>query len=76
MIITLGVSDYVDLLDQLTQLSIGGGLVYDGIIAKAAELGKCDRLVTLNEAHFLKVWPAGFGTIVSPLSAVPPTSKS
>jgi hypothetical protein len=45
---------------------------YDAIIAKVAELAEVDQLVTLNELHFLKVWPAGVGKIVSPLSTTPP----
>jgi predicted nucleic acid-binding protein len=73
-VFTLNGNDYAALIDEISQRAIGGGAVYDAIIAKAAELGQADRLVTLNETHFHKVWPAGVGKIVSPLSVPPPTS--
>jgi len=50
----------------------GSVSVYDAVIAKAAELANVDRLITINEAHFLHVWPAGTGRIASPLSVMPP----
>jgi predicted nucleic acid-binding protein len=71
-LITLSGSDYTALIAELSQRGVIGGAVYDAVIAKAAELAQVDRLVTLNEAHFLRVWPGGAGRIVSPLSAAPP----
>ena len=73
-IVTLSASDYVDLLQDLSQRGIGGGAVYDAIIAKAAELAQVDQLLTLNEVHFHRVWPAGSSKIVSPLRVAAPTS--
>jgi hypothetical protein len=72
-IVTLGASDYVDLLQDLSQRGIGGGPVYDAIIAKAAEIAQVDQLLTLNEAHFHSVWPAGSGKIISPLLVAAPS---
>jgi predicted nucleic acid-binding protein len=71
-VITLSGRDYAALVADLSQDGVIGGAVYDAVIAKAAELAKVDRLVTLNEAHFQRVWPRGASRIVSPLSAAPP----
>jgi predicted nucleic acid-binding protein len=75
-IITLQDRDYVALIEELSLKGLSGGLVYDAIIAKAAELSKVDTLVTLNEAHFMRVWPTGAAKIVSPLSTSPPAATS
>lgn len=74
-IATLSDRDYVALIEELAQQSVSGGMTYDAIIAKAAELSQIDHLVTLNEAHFKKVWPAGAAKIVSPLTMAPPVAK-
>jgi hypothetical protein len=71
-LVTLAGSDYVSLVEQVSQRNIIGGTVYDGVIAKAAELAQVDLLVTLNEAHFRQVWPSAGSRIVSPLSTSPP----
>jgi predicted nucleic acid-binding protein len=72
-VITLEPNDYVALVEDLSQRALGGGLVYDAIIAKAADLAQVDHLVTLNEVHFIKVWPAGASRIVSALNFAPPS---
>lgn len=66
-LVSIGGSEYASLVEELAQRNLGGGLVYDAIIAKAAEISQVDRLVTLNDAHFLRVWPGGAGRIVSTL---------
>lgn len=71
-IISLQDQDYPALLSELASLAVTGGAVYDGIIAKAAELAQVDQLVTLNDQDFQRVWPAGIGRIVSPLVNSPP----
>jgi len=74
-IVTLSDSAYVDLLKELSQRGISGGAVYDAIIAKAAELAQVDRLLTINEAHFHRVWPVGSSKIISPLLVAVPTPE-
>jgi predicted nucleic acid-binding protein len=71
-IVALDGKQYSELIDELSRQGIGGGPVYDAVIAKAAESAGVDQLVTVNEAHFTKVWPAGASRIVSPLSVAPP----
>lgn len=41
-------------------------MIYDALIARAAEVARVDRLVTLNEAHFRRVWPEGVERITGP----------
>lgn len=71
-IVTLNGDAYTSLIEELSKQGIIGGLVYDAIIAKAAELDQVDQLVTLNDSDFRKVWPGGAGKIVSPVSTPPP----
>jgi predicted nucleic acid-binding protein len=71
-IITLSGSEYVALVEGLAHGGISGGAVYDAVIASAVESASVDLLVTLNEGHFLRVWPAGASRIVSRVSAAPP----
>ncbi len=71
-IVVLTGDDYVVLLAELSRHSLGGGLVYDAIIAQAAALAEVDLLVTLNTDHFQQVWPSGVSKITSPLMTTPP----
>ena len=71
-IVALTGKDYVALVDELSRRSVGGGLVYDAIIARTAALAQVDRLVTLNTDHFLHVWPDRSNQITSPLQVTPP----
>src|SRR5262249_33614981 len=71
-LVTVSGNDYATLVEDLALQGLGGGLTYDAIIAKAAEIAQVDRLVTINDAHFLKVWPSGAGKIVSALTTAPP----
>ncbi len=72
-IATLSGHEYLALIEELSHRGVIGGVVYDAVIAKVAELSAVDRLVTLNLEHFQKVWPAGAGRIISPLSVAPET---
>jgi predicted nucleic acid-binding protein len=47
-------------------LELSGGAVYDSLIARAAEKAGADRLLTLNPAHFHRVWPEGAAAILPP----------
>jgi predicted nucleic acid-binding protein len=69
---TFDPGDYVELLREIHPHGVVGGMVYDALIARAAEKANVDYLVTLNDKHFHKVWPAGGNRIVSPLSLAAP----
>ena len=65
-IVALAADDYRALHSRWADLGVAGGAVYDGLIARAAERAKADRLLTLNVAHFRHVWPEGSSIIASP----------
>ena len=58
--------DYVDVVDELAQAKIAGGVVYDALVARAARGSKASKLLTLNVRDFLRVWPDGARRIPAP----------
>jgi predicted nucleic acid-binding protein len=58
-VVTLSARDYAAVIDDLGDLGLSGGTVYDALIARAARKAKADRLLTLNPKHFARVWPGG-----------------
>ena len=70
--ISLSGRHYQDMVGSLAQRGLIGGVVYDAVIAKAAELESADYLLTLNKPDFDRVWPAGAARIVSPETLPPP----
>lgn len=65
-IIALTSEDYRAVIRRITDLGLAGGVVHDALIARAAEIGRVDRLVTLNQAHFRRAWPEGEDRITGP----------
>jgi predicted nucleic acid-binding protein len=70
--VSLSARDYQDLIALLAQSGLIGGVIYDGVIAKAAANEGVDYLLTLNKPDFERVWPAGAARIVSPDTLPPP----
>jgi predicted nucleic acid-binding protein len=70
--VVLSPQGYEDLINALAQAGLVGGVVYDGIIAKVAELESVDHLLTLNMADFQRLWPSAARLVVSPQSMAPP----
>lgn len=69
--VDLGRQDYAVVIEGLVASGLGGGLIYDGLIARAAERAGVVQLVTFNTSHFEMVWPQGRDRIVSPLNTQP-----
>jgi len=65
-IVALGWDDYLAVLARVTHLGLSGGVVYDALIAHAAEKAEVDRLVTLNRRDFQRVWPGGGDRVTAP----------
>lgn len=65
-IVALGTDAYRTVLRRMVELGLAGGVVYDALIAQVAEDAGVDRLVTLNERDFHRVWPAGTERIAGP----------
>ncbi len=56
-VVTLSASDYRSVLTKVADLGLAGGGVYDALVARAAQKGGADRLLTLNLGHFERLWP-------------------
>jgi predicted nucleic acid-binding protein len=65
-IVSLSEADYLSTLERLSTRGLVGGVIYDALIAKAAEKAEAERLLTWNEAHFRRAWPEGESVIGSP----------
>ena len=63
---TLSTADYSELTKHLSQEGIIGGVTYDAVILYAAIKGQADRIVTLNENDFRRIFPKLALPIVSP----------
>jgi len=50
----------------MNNLSLHGAVIYDGLIAKAAQKAGCDILVTYNITDFHRVWPLTSADFVEP----------
>jgi predicted nucleic acid-binding protein len=70
--VTLSGQHYHDVVGSLAQQGLIGGVVYDAVIAKGAEIENADYLLTLNKPDFDRVWPAHVARIVSPETLSPP----
>ena len=65
-LISLSPSDYGAVIRRLSDLGLSGGVVYDALIARAAQKAKVDRLLTANPEDFKRVWPEGASIITVP----------
>jgi predicted nucleic acid-binding protein len=71
-VVALRPNQYAELIDEAAARGLLGGMIYDAVIAKVAELNGVDLLVTGNAAHFQQVWPAGAARVVAPQSVAVP----
>ena len=65
-LIALSAADYAATLQRAAEKGLSGGVIYDALIARAAEKAGADRLLTLNESDFRRVWPEGESLLVVP----------
>ena len=65
-IVTLSVSDYKGTVREMAENGLTGGVIYDALIVTAARKSGADRLLTLNEHDFLRLWPQGEDVITVP----------
>lgn len=68
----LSESEYHSLITDLSNEKLIGGVTYDAVIARVAELAGADLLVTLNLSDFQRVWSSNINRVVSPLTTSPP----
>jgi predicted nucleic acid-binding protein len=65
-IVPLTPEDYIQVLNSMAELDHAGGVVYDALCARAAEIAAVERLLTFNADDFRAVWPAGADVIAEP----------
>jgi len=65
-VLPLSAEDYSAVIKHLSEEGITGGVTYDAVILYAAITGKADRVVTLNEGDFRRIYPQMVEQIVSP----------
>lgn len=65
-VVALSPEDYRATIQRISELGLSGGLIYDALIARAAEKAGAERLLTFNTSHFLRVWPEGASVLLSP----------
>jgi len=65
-VLPLSAEEYSVVIKHLSEVGIIGGVTYDALILYAAIQGKADRVVTLNEGDFRRIYPQMAEQIVSP----------
>ncbi len=65
-IVSLSSSDYISVIKQMADLGLSGGVIYDALIAKAAQKSRVDHLLTFNVDDFKRIWPEGVKHIYLP----------
>jgi len=65
-VIALSPADYSKTIQRVSEQGFSGGVIYDALIARAAEKASADRLLTLNGTDFRRVWPEGESLILVP----------
>jgi predicted nucleic acid-binding protein len=65
-LIDLSAADYSATLQRASERGLSGGVIYDALIARAAEKAGADRLLTLNETDFRRVWPDSKSILLVP----------
>lgn len=71
-LVDIPASVYCRVLASLSTCGLAGGIVYDALIAAAAESAAVEWLLTNNVSHFETVWPQGRGRIRTPESLFSP----
>ncbi|MGI8746860.1 MAG: type II toxin-antitoxin system VapC family toxin [Deinococcus sp.] len=65
-VVTLEPDMYIRSMRRLAGLGLGGGAIYDALIAEAALKAKARQLVTLNAKHFLRLGEDVAAIVVTP----------
>lgn len=65
-IVSLLPEDYLSTIQRISGMELAGGIVYDALIAHAAEKARVEHLITFNSAHFRRVWPEGEARLITP----------
>ena len=64
-VLTMGSTstDYSAIVKRMAELGLSGGVIYEALIAKAAQKSGADRILTFNADDFRRIWPEGISLI-------------
>jgi predicted nucleic acid-binding protein len=65
-VVPLSGGDYREVINQLAQMGIPGGAIYDALIVHAARVAGAEQIVTLNQTDFQRIAPDLAGRIIAP----------
>ena len=65
-LIELTGEEYIEVILEMGNLDLSGGVIYDALIAMAGRKAKVNKLLTFNSRDFLRVWPEGKDKIITP----------
>ena len=65
-IVSLSQEDYIAIIDHLSESGIVGGVTYDALILHAALKVNADRVITLNEKDFQRIYTGLADRVVTP----------
>lgn len=65
-VISLSSQDYVSVIKNLSDSGLSGGIIYDGLIIRAAQKADVKKILTLNPNDFKRVRPEGESRFVAP----------
>jgi predicted nucleic acid-binding protein len=65
-VVELRLGDYRRVLNNMSELALTGGVIYDALAARAAQKTKIDKLLTFDVSDFRRVWPDGGDRIQEP----------
>ncbi|MBI3319366.1 MAG: VapC toxin family PIN domain ribonuclease, partial [Candidatus Omnitrophica bacterium] len=65
-VVSLSASDCVATIKRIAELGLTGGVVYDALIAQAAQKTGVGRVLTFNPEDFKRVWPEGAALLSVP----------
>ena len=65
-IVQITEKDYQHVLNNMAELDLSGGSIYDALVARIAERLKVDKLLTFNLRDFRRVWPDGHQIVQEP----------
>jgi predicted nucleic acid-binding protein len=65
-IVSLSQEDYIAIIDHLSESGIVGGVTYDALILYAALKVNADRVITLNEKDFQRIYTEIADRVVTP----------
>lgn len=65
-IVALTTEDYLQVIKQVAELGLVGGIIYDAVMLKAAQKVKAQKILTFNLRDFQRLTPENPNCIISP----------